>query len=116
MKKGAGRTKLVTTSLRPLCLLLLVIENIDLILSPFHRENHREKGPLRIILFGSFLERSHPPVSDRHVVFIFWLLVIPIMSILSCRFVCFNILVKSELLCPALFFLIAKWASHPSFY
>jgi hypothetical protein len=110
MKRG-WKTKLVMLVLSFFVFFWLVTENIDSILLPFHRENGSTKDH-----FIWFLERSRPPVPDCYVIFVSWLLVIPIMSILSWRFARPNIFVESELLCLVPFFFAFKWGFSPVFF
>jgi hypothetical protein len=107
MRRG-WKTKIVILTLGFFVFFWLVTKNIDSILYPFHRENGSTKDH-----FVWLVEQSRPPVADCHVIFISWLFVIPIMSVLSCRFVRPNILVESEGLCLIPFFLGVKWAFSP---
>lgn len=107
MKRG-WKTKIVLLILGFLVFFWLVTKNIDSILYPFHRENGSTKNH-----FIWLLESSRPPVSDCHVIFISWLLLIPVMSLLSCRFVRPNLLTESEGLCLIPFFFGVKWAFSP---
>ena len=107
------KTKIAILALGFLIFFWLVTENIEFILYPFHRENGSTEAET---YFVWYLERSRPPVLDSHVIFVSWLLVIPIMTTLSWRFERPNILVQSELLVLVPFFLSYKWGFSPIFF
>ena len=109
IKKG-WKVKIAILALGFLIFFWLVTKNIDLILYPFHRENGSTEAETYFIWF---VERSRPPVSDCHIVFVCWLLVIPVMTSLSWGFARPNILVTSELLVLIPFFLSYRWGFSP---
>ena len=109
MKRG-WKIKIAILTLGFLIFFWLVTRNIDLILYPFHRENGSAEAKTYFIWL---LESSRPPVSNCYIIFVCWLFVIPLMTILSCRFTQPNILVQSELLLLIPFFLSYKWGFSP---
>ena len=115
MERG-WKTKIAILLLAFLVFFWLVTKNIDLILSPFHRENGSTKDH-----FVWFVEGYRPPVADCHVVFVSWLVLIPIVTILTWRFKPLyadrgSILIESQLIFTIPFLLGVKWAFFASFF
>ena len=102
------KTKIILLILGFLVFFWLVTKNIDLILYPFHRENGSTSGH-----FIWLVEGYRPPVSDCHVIFVSWLVVVATMTVLSCRFARPNILTESEGLFLIPFFFGVKWGFSP---
>lgn len=106
--KSGWKTKIAILVLGFIFFFWLVTENIDSILYPFHRENGSTKDH-----FVWFVEGSRPPVSDCHVIFVSWLVVVASMTVLSCKFARPNILTESEGLFLIPFFFGVKWGCSP---
>lgn len=105
------KTKIVFLAFSFLIFFWLVTKNIDLLMMPFHKENGST-----IDHFVWLTESSRRPVSDCHVIFVSWLVVGAVITILSWKFKKPNVFVQFEFLVLIPFWFNFSWGVGPVFF